>query len=503
MIYLVGAGPGDPGLITVKALELLKRADVVLYDRLVDKSLLTHTKPECTLIDVGKSSGEHTINQTGIINILIEIGKKGFEVVRLKGGDPFLFGRGGEEAERLREEGIPFEIVPGVSALTAVPAYAGIPLTHRDYASSVGIATGHGADGKNEDPVRWRNLAQSVDTIVVFMGVGNLDTIIHELMAGGLSSETPAALIEQGTTLSQKVAIGTLATIRENASQVNISSPALLIVGKTVQLHETLQWYNPKPLAGLRIGVTRTLDQSKNFSDKLHQLGAEPILMPTIKIIDTIDTPNVKQVLQKIQSYHCILFFSVNGVESFFRALKKENIASETLDGILIGAIGPATAGACAKYGLDVNIKAETYIAEGMVEAIMEKTDVAAKRFLLVRSDLGRNIVPDCLRMAGASVDEASFYSTQPEMLDPLTIDSISHGEIDIITFTSSSTVDGLFKTISENDIPDSVVFASIGPQTTKTIKKHHKTPEIRASEYTTDGLIEALIKYRRKENLR
>ncbi|MCE5249841.1 uroporphyrinogen-III C-methyltransferase [bacterium] len=500
MVYLVGAGPGDPGLITVKAIELLRRADVVLYDRLIDASLLSNTKEGCTLIDVGKSADNHTKTQDEIADMLADFGKKGLETVRLKGGDPFLFGRGGEEAERLRREGIPFEIVPGVSALTAAPAYAGIPLTHRSFASSVGIVTGHAASGKHEDTVRWSHIAQAVDTIVVFMGVGNLAHIAEELRAGGLPADTPAALIEQGTTPSQKVVTGSLADIHLKAEEQNVSPPALLVVGKTVALHETLAWFCPHPLAGLRIGITRPQRQSKQFSDKLRELGAEPVLMPAITTVDTIDTPEVLDALGKLPVYDAILFFSVNGVESFFRALKNMNMDSELPAGKMIGAIGPATAQSLLEHGISADVKAEAYIAEGLLDAICEHTDPAAKHFLLVRSDRGRSYVPDGLRSRGATVDEVTFYSTQPERMDTAVLDRVRKGGIDIVTFTSASTVDGFFDNISPDELPGNVILASIGPETTKAIGRYGLEPAVCASEYTTDGLIKALCDARGRE---
>ena len=500
MVYLVGAGPGDPGLITVKALNLLKKADVVLFDKLIDTGLLSNTKPGCALIDVGKRAGKHTKTQDETTELLVELGRKNVEVVRLKGGDPFLFGRGGEEAERLKEEGIPFEIVPGVSALSAVPAYAGIPLTHRDFASSVGFATGHGAHGKDVDPVRWRNMAKSVDTIVVFMGVGNMEAIINELKAGGLTDDTPAGLIEKGTTPHQKVVTGTLATILDEAEKNNVNPPALFVVGKTVTLHDTLKWFNQGPLTGLKIGVTRPSEQSKRFSNKLMNLGAAPVLMPTIKIVDTIDTPQVTQALTAIDSYEALLFFSANGVESFFRAFKIHEKSVDVLKGKVIAAIGPATAEALVKHGAAVDVKAETFIAESLLEAVQKKMSVKDRSFLLVRSDIGRSVVPDGLRDAGARVDDVTFYSTQPEEVDPAIVTRIYDGEIDIITFTSSSTVNGFFDCIDVGKLPKTVTFASIGPETSKALNKHGDYPHITASVYTTDGLIQVIIDERGKE---
>ncbi|MFC1693481.1 uroporphyrinogen-III C-methyltransferase [Candidatus Latescibacterota bacterium] len=494
MVYLVGAGPGDPGLITVKALDLLRRADIVLYDRLVDATLLSETKPGCTIIDVGKSAGNHIKTQDEIISMLAEYGRKGYEVVRLKGGDPFLFGRGGEEAEHLNREGIPFAMVPGVSAFTSVPAYAGIPLTHRNYASSVGVATGHGAKGKGHDPVRWRLLARAVDTIVVFMGVGALETITGELLAGGLSGETPSALIEQGSTPVQRVITGTLATIAEDAKKERINPPALLVVGKVAAHVNILQWYDPGPLAGLRIGITRPLGQSVSFSGALRSYGALPFLMPTIKTVDTIDTTEINKVMNRVSHYDYIVFSSTNGVESFFKALKKYNCDTRSLGGVKIASIGPVTARALSTHGINSDITAEKFIAEGLFESLFKQGHIEGLRFLLVRSDKGREILYKRLLDEGAEVDQAAFYSTQPAELTPYMVDTIKSGYIDIITFTSSSTVESFFNQIPPDELNDTVKIASIGPQTTEMLMRYQKSPDIEASEYTTAGLAIAIL---------
>ena len=496
MVYLVGAGPGDPGLITVKALDILRRADVVLYDRLADSSLLLEAKPGCTLIDVGKSSGNHTKTQDEITNLLVEYGSKDLNVVRLKGGDPFLFGRGAEEAEKLSENGIPYVIIPGVSALNAVTTYAGIPVTHRDYSSSFGVATGHGAKEKENDPVKWNKMAGSVDTIVVFMGVGAIENIISELLAGGLSPATPAALIENGCLPSQRIVTSTVGSIVEDARRENISPPALFIAGSTVSLSDKLNWYNPGPLAGLRIGVTRPFAQSKSFAEKLRTLGAMSVLMPTIKTFDSIDTQEVKTVIDKVDTYDYIIFSSTNGVDAFFRALKKRGKDSRTLAEKKIAAIGPVTAEALLDYGIAADVTAKTFIAEGMLEAVLSSEAVKGKKFLLVRSDIGRNTLPEGLKEAGAAVDQAAFYSTQTAELKPAAVDMLKKGKIDIITFTSSSTVVGFFTQISGDELGEKTKIASIGPQTSMAIKNHGRIPDIEAVEFTTAGLAEAIRAY-------
>lgn len=494
MVYLVGAGPGDPGLMTVRAMALLKTADVVLYDRLAAPSLLMETKPGCILIDVGKSAGKHTKSQNETTNLLVEYGAKGLEVVRLKGGDPYLFGRGGEEAERLVTKGIPFAVVPGVSALTAATAYAGIPITHRDFASSVGVATGHGADDKESDPVRWRELARAVDTIVVFMGIGSVDAIVTELKAGGLSGVTPTAVVEQGSTPLQRMVTGTLDTISTDIAREKVTPPALLIVGKTVSLHETLSWYKPGPLAGLRIGITRPLDQSKTFAERLSALGASPVPMPTIATEDTIETDEVKNAIENAHWYDCIVFSSVNGVESFFRALKKYGRDARAVASAKIACIGPVTGDACERFAIRPDIVAERYIAEGLASAILSGESAAGKRFLLVRSDIGRDTLAKSLEAAGGTVDQTVFYITRAEELTEHVRGLIMKKGIDIVSFTSSSTVDNFFSQIDADKIAEGIKIASIGPQTSETLRKYGREPNVEATVYTTAGLTDAIV---------
>ena len=494
MVYLVGAGPGDPGLITVKALEILKKADVVIYDRLVDFNILLETGPECILIDAGKSAGSHTKTQDEITHLLVEYGRKDIEVVRLKGGDPFLFGRGGEEAERLSDEGIPFMVIPGISALNGATAYAGIPATHRDYISCIGIATGHGALKKANDPVKWRKLAEGVDAIVVFMGVGNIDTIIPEIIAGGFSPDTPAALIERGCTPLQKVVTGTLEGIADEAHRKKVKPPALFVVSKTVTLSEKLNWYKPGPLAGLRIGVTRPFTRSKSFSEKLRSLGAMPILMSTIKTVETIEKNDVKRAIDRLNSYNYIVFSSTNGVDSFFRALKNRGEDTRMLAGKKMAAIGPVTGDALTNYGITVDVTAKTFDAEGLLEELVSSGSVKGKKFLLVRSDIGRDILAEELKNAGAEVDQAAFYATKTVELRPYIIDMLKNDQIDIITFTSSSTVESFFSQISSDELGVNTKIASIGPQTSIAIKRHNKIPDIEASEFTSAGLAKAIL---------
>ena len=453
MVYLVGAGPGDPGLITVKALDILRRADVVMYDKLVEPSLLFETRADCLLIDVGKRTGDHTKTQREITELLIRHGRASETVVRLKGGDPFLFGRGAEEAEHLAQEEIPFAVIPGVSALNAVTTYAGIPITHRDFSSSFGVATGHAAQGKDQDPVKWERLARGVDTVVVFMGVGSLERIVKGMLDGGFPPDTPAALVENGCMPTQRVVTATAGTIVETALREGISPPTLFVTGRSVELHDRLAWYRPGPLAGIRIGVTRPFARSRSFAEKLRALGALPVFMPTIMTVGTTGTPKVQEAMNRLESYDCIVFSSTNGVDFFFQALKERDGDARDLAGKTTAAIGPVTGETLEDYGIRADVTAKTFVAEGLLEALQKSETVDGKKFLLVRSDIGRDILPKGLEGAGAEVDQAAFYSTTADILKPAVIETVKAGGIDMITFTSSSTVEGFFSQVSADQL--------------------------------------------------
>ena len=494
MVHLVGAGPGDPGLVTVRALEYIRRADVVLYDRLIDDTLLEETRPDCELIDVGKSAGSHTRTQDEIIALILEHGGRGKEVVRLKGGDPFLFGRGGEEAEALAAADIPFTVVPGVTALTAATAYAGIPLTHRGRSSSMGAATGHGASGRDDDPVDWRALGRGVDTVVVFMGVGNLGTVASELVAGGRSADTPAAVIERGCSPRQRVVTGTLADIADTARNAGISPPALFIAGDTVPLAGTLGWYRPGPLGGLRVGVTRPLSQARDFCTRLRGLGAVPVVMPVIEPVDTIDTDGVARAVGDIETFGLVVFSSANGVDAFFRALSAAGRDTRALAGARLACIGPVTAERLVTHGLTADIVAERYVAEGLRDALTGGADLAGTRVLVVRSELGRTILREGLSAAGAEVVEAVCYTVRPVALRPHIREMIAAGGLDVVTFTSSSTVTAFFDQVPVSELPAQLRFASIGPQTSAALRDKGVEQIVDSKVYTTDGLADALL---------
>jgi uroporphyrinogen III methyltransferase/synthase len=331
------------------------------------------------------------------------------------------------------------------------------------------------------------------------MGVGNLETITSELMNGGRSPETPAALIERGTTPAQRVVTGTLGSIAQRAREEEISSPALLVAGETVSLAAKLGWYHPGPLAGLRIGVTRPRAQSRSLSERLSALGAEPILMPSIQILETIDTPEVHDVLNRLDTYDFLMFSSANGVNAFFHALGEAGKDSRALAGKTVSAIGPATAESLAGYGIKADITAESFIAEGLLEAVLEAGNVTGMRFLIVRSDIGRNTLAEGLRNAGAIPEEAVFYSTRSAQIAPYARDRIRRGDIAIITFTSSSTVHGFFKGMPSDTPGPNTVLASIGPQTSRALREYGREAEIEAAEYTAEGLVQAILSWQEK----
>jgi uroporphyrinogen III methyltransferase/synthase len=497
IVYLVGAGPGDVGLITVKGLECVKQADVILYDRLVDKRLLSHAHPKAELIYVGKSTDNHSSSQKEINRLLIQKAGKYGKVVRLKGGDPYLFGRGGEEVEILIEHGIKFEIVPGVSALTAVPAYAGIPITHRDYASSLSVITGHGKDGKLSSRIKWDKIATGADTLVIFMGLENLKDIVKKLVRYGRSKNTPIALIRRGTTSHQKTIVGTLETIVPLARENALTPPVIAVIGDVVKLRETLRWFDKKPLFGKRILVTRAKDQAGSLSGLLEAEGAEVVEAPFIKIEPLSNYKELDSVISKIRNYDWLIFTSVNGVQAFFNRLNEPKI----LKGIKIAAIGPNTAEEIRRRGLKVDYVPKRFVAEAVVEGFPDKK-LKGKKILLPRAQGAREILPEELIRLGAKVDEVVAYRTlQPKNEGLQLKKAIKNNEIAIITFCSSSAVKNFRKIAEKNGLSakkvlNDFIVACIGPITADTVRRMGKEPEIIAQEYTIKGLLDSIISF-------
>ena len=440
-VYLVGAGPGDPGLITVKGKECIQSADVIIYDYLAHPSLLKYARKSAELIYVGKKGGDHTLSQDQINDLLVEKAKPGTTVTRLKGGDPYIFGRGGEEAEVLMQNGISFEIVPGVTSAIAAPAYAGIPLTHRDYTSTVAFVTGHEDPTKDESSIDWASLAKGIGTLVFFMGVKNLPNIIRQLTANGKPKDTPVALVRWGTTPRQVTVSGTLENIVDRVKAAGLKAPAIIVVGEVVGLRDTLKWFEDRPLLGKRIVVTRARQQASDLIKYLTDLGAECLECPTIKIMPPEDEAPLKQAIQNLANYDWIVFTSVNGVAYFFEYLFADHRDVRALNQLRTAAIGPATAKRLLEFGLKSDIVPETYRAESVVEAF-SKEDIKNKKILLPRAAEARPVLPVELRNMGAEVDEITAYLTEKVRDNAdLLVSQLDEKTIDMITFTSSSTV--------------------------------------------------------------
>ena len=474
-VYLVGAGPGDPGLITRRGLELIRTADVVLYDNLAPASLLDEAKPDAEIRYVGKKRAEQAFTQDELNSLLIELARAGKQVVRLKGGDPLIFGRGGEEAEVLGEAAVPFQIVPGVSSALGVAAYAGIPLTHRDWTSSVTFVTGH-----QPGRIDWSKVGAE-GTLVIFMGLTSFDNIAHRLVASGRSAETPAAAVRWGSRPDQSVVAGTVENLASRISSKGLKPPALVIVGEVAALRDRMAWYERLPLFGQRIAVTRAKEQAADFAGRLRLLGAEPILAPTIRIDPPQDWGPLDRAITELDQYDWLIFTSQNGVGKFIDRLDASEQDLRAVRG-QIGAIGPATAEALNKLHLKVDVIPESFVAEGLLKAL-EPFDFAGKRVLIPRATIAREVLPDTLRSRGANVDVVPAYRTVRPGVEPV--------EADWYVFTSSSTASNLLEGI--DSLPNAQI-ASIGPVTSDTIRSCGFKVDAEADPHTTDGLIDALV---------
>jgi len=499
LVYLIGAGPGDPGLVTLKALRCIEKAEVVVYDRLVSPSLLQSAPEAAELIYVGKKPDRHTLKQEEINALLAEKAGQGLTVARLKGGDPFVFGRGGEEAAFLAERDIAFEVVPGITSAVAVPAYAGIPVTHRGLASGFTVITGHEDPGKEESDLDWASLARSAGTNVILMGMGNLSQIAARLMEEGLSSSTPAAIIQQGTRAGQRTLSGTLEDIAREAEAKGFKAPAIIVTGEVVNLRQYLQWIEKKPLFGTRIVVSRARAQASALAEKLEELGAETVQFPAIKIVPPEDYGPLDRALENLESYHWVIFTSENGVKYFFNRLREKGGDIRSLKGARICAIGPKTKEALGEKGLRVDYTPAEYRAEAVIEQI-EGEIKAGDRVLLPRADLARLALPEALEKAGAVVDNVTAYRTVRGEGDAgLLKQLLSEREVDMITFTSSSTVHNLVDMLGTEaaGLLDGVAVAAIGPITAASARQRGLEVAVEAKEYTIDGLVEAIKVFR------
>jgi uroporphyrinogen III methyltransferase/synthase len=492
-VYIIGAGPGDPGLITLRAVQCLRLADVVVYDHLVGEGILDHVRPEAKLIYAGKQGGDHTLSQAEINRALVAEAREGAVVARLKGGDPFIFGRGGEEAEILQEAGVPFEVVPGISSAVAVPAYAGIPLTHRSHTTSVAFVTGHEDPTKDRSGCDWQAFA-GIGTLVFLMGVKNLPGIVGNLIQCGRSPDTPAALIRRGTTPDQETLTGTLGDIVAKAREQGFRPPAILVVGTVVGLRKTLNWYEAKPLFGRGIVVTRPAAQAAEMTGLLQAAGARVIPFPVIRIAEPGDWGPLDAAIGRIETYRWLIFTSANGVASFFRRLRGRGRDIRDLKGIRIATIGPATAAAVEARGLRVDLVPAAFISEGVVAAL-ESEELKGCRVLLPRAEEARDVIPEGVAKLGASCDVVAAYRTvrsdrKAEALTPLFV----AGKIDCVTLTSPSTVTHFLGIMGPDfRLPAGVRIACIGPVTEAAARRAGLPVDIFQQQFTIPGLVEAI----------
>ncbi|HUE31276.1 MAG TPA: uroporphyrinogen-III C-methyltransferase, partial [Verrucomicrobiae bacterium] len=460
-VYLVGAGPGDPGLLTTRALELIAAADVIVHDRLIPAGALDGARPDAELVYAGKRGGGESTAQAEIERLLVEHGRRGRTVVRLKGGDPFVFGRGGEEAEALRAAGIPFEVVPGVTAGVAAPAYAGIPVTHRELASAVAFVTGHEDPAKPESALDWDALAAFPGTLVVYMGVRRLDSITARLISAGRDPDQPAAVIERGTMAGQRVVTAALKTIAAQAAEEGVAAPAVALFGPVVALREELKWLERRPLAGLTVAVTRARAQTSELASRLRALGAAVVEAPAIRIA-RIDGP-----APDLGGYDLLCLTSPNGVRVLFERLVRAGRDARALAGIQVAAIGPGTAAALAEHGVTADVVPDRFVAEGLVEAL---ADVPVNRALIARAAQARDVLSDALRARGAEVDVLALYETVAEPLSAEQLVAVA--DADYLTFTSSSTV-SFFLAATGDRATGRARWVSIGPVTSATLREH------------------------------
>jgi uroporphyrinogen III methyltransferase/synthase len=479
-VYLVGAGPGDPGLLTRRGEELLRRADVVVYDRLAARALLDLAPAGAELIDAGKAPGGHALTQEQINEVLVARGRAGREVVRLKGGDPFVFGRGGEEAEACRDADVAFEVVPGVTSAIAAPAYAGIPVTHRGVATSVTIVTGHEDPTKPDTGTDWEALARAGGTLVVLMGAGNVSEIARQLTAGGRPADTPVAAVRWGTRPEQHTVRGTLGTIEA----LGVEAPSAIVVGDVAGLD--LAWFEQRPLFGRRIVVTRAREQASSLRTRLEALGAEVIVLPSIAL-EPIDF-----ALPALDDYAWVVFTSVNGVDAFFdRGLAPAGLDARALGAARVAAIGPGTSEALARRGITADLVPERFVAESLVAAFPDPA-APGERVLVARAESARDVLPTGLTAGGYVVDVIAVYRTVPVEPDPGDLARVRTGDVDAVTFTSSSTVNNFCDAVGPIDKPLRVI--SIGPVTSDSARVRGLAVDAEADPHTIDGLVDAVL---------
>lgn len=507
-VYLIGGGPGDPELVTLKAVRCLGRADLVLYDALVHPDLLKHCRPDAERVFVGKRAGRPHERQTAINARLIEAARAGRCVARLKGGDPYLFGRGSEEAEALAAAGVPFEVVPGVPSPSAATAYAGMSLTHRYLSSSVAYLTATESPEKDGSAHDWAKLATATQTLVIFMGMRKLAGLAQLLIEHGRPADCPAAVIQSASTPQQRTIVGTVADIADKASAAGIGMPALTVIGEVVRLREKLRWFDTKPLFGKRVLVTRAVEQAESLAQALRERGAATIELPMISI-DPPDQPaQLRAAVAQLASYTWLVFTSQNGVRAFFAELSAAGRDARALGHLRIAAIGPSTADALQPFGVRCDVMpSDNFRGEALAEVMLNEHagKMQGVRVLLPRAAVARDVLPDTLRAAGATVDVVEAYRTHgasPDVAQRLR-ELTDHGEIDVVTFTASSTVEHTLAALG----PDAaqrlrgLTLASIGPITTQTAQARGLDVTLTAEQYTIPGLVSALEQHYSKSS--
>jgi uroporphyrinogen III methyltransferase / synthase len=492
IVYLVGAGPGDPGLMTRRSLELIAEADAILYDRLIPANALDGARADCELRYVGKAPGDAAMSQEEICALLVELGRAGRRVVRLKGGDPFVFGRGGEEAEALRDAGVAFEVVPGVTAGVAAPAYAGIPVTHRDAASAVAFVTGHEDPAKAESALDAEALAKFPGTLVFYMGVKNLPRIADALIAAGRDPAEPAAVVRRGTLPDQRTVAGTLEDIADRVEDAGLTAPAIAVIGQAAALHDTLSWLERRPLHGRRVAVTRARAQASGLAARLRDLGAEVVETPAIRIEPRPVDGSVGGAIGNLGDYSLVCFTSTNAVRLFLAGLSARGMEALALVRPTVAAIGPGTAAELERQGVHADVVAPRAVAESLVEALAE-VPVEGRRVLIPRGGQSRDVLPDALRARGATVDPITLYDTVVEPLTQEQRQALSN--LDYVTFASASSVRNLLASLdgAAAALGDARI-ASIGPVTSDAARSLGLEVDVEARSHDVPGLVEAVV---------
>jgi uroporphyrinogen III methyltransferase/synthase len=489
-VWLVGAGPGDPGLLTLKAARAIANCEVLVYDYLASNAIVSLAPPDCEKIYVGKKAGAHTLTQDEITALIVRLGLEGRRVVRLKGGDVFVFARGGEEARELRDAGVPFEIVPGITSAIAAPAYAGIPISHRDHNTSFTIATGHEDPTKGYSSIDFAKLANPAQTLVFLMAMGNLRGIVAKLIENGMPADMPVGIVREGTRPTQETLVGTLGTICDEVDRVKFQAPAIVVIGNVVREREHIRWFDTGPLFGKKVLVTRPAGQADDLAAKLWEHGAEPILAPTIAIVPPDDDARAEGAVRNVRSYEWIVFTSRNGVSAFFDRLSAHGSDARALADVKVAAIGPKTAGALVAHGIRPDFTPAKFISEDVAEGLLERT-AAGDRVLLFRAQEARDVLPQTLRARDRFVDVVAAYKTV--LVHDPTLAELAR-QADIWTFTSASTVQGFNKNVLDAaSLARGKTIACIGPITAAAANDAGFPPAVVADEYTADGLLEAL----------